>query len=173
MESPDAAGNCARAQQFERFVVPELAVLLHVARTMTAQEHDAEDLVQDTLLRAYRAIDRFDGAHPRAWLFTIMRNANANRHRRRRPALLEDPAATEDIACTPSDEVDLDPGGPGLGPAQPAPHRGERAVNLVSHLGISETLGRRNQCGADHRRGVHSASEGHVREQYLGLFAST
>ncbi|MGH8995446.1 MAG: sigma-70 family RNA polymerase sigma factor, partial [Acidimicrobiales bacterium] len=44
-----------------------------------------------TLLCAYRGIERFDGAHPRAWLFTIMRNTEAKRHRRRRPQLLRDP----------------------------------------------------------------------------------
>ena len=52
---------------------------------------DAEDLVQNTLVRAYRAIDRFDGAHPRAWLMTILRNISANDHRGRRPELLDDP----------------------------------------------------------------------------------
>jgi len=87
-----------RQAAFERHVVPELTVLLHVARTMTVREHDAEDLVQDTLLRAYNAIDRFDGSHPRAWLFTIMRNAQVNRTRRRRPELLDDPNGTDDIA---------------------------------------------------------------------------
>jgi RNA polymerase sigma-70 factor (ECF subfamily) len=47
--------------------------------------------VQDTLIRAYRGIDRFDGQHPRAWLLTILRNTNINRNRRRRPELLRDP----------------------------------------------------------------------------------
>lgn len=46
--------------------------------------------MQETVLRAYRALHRFDGRHPRAWLLTIMRNANINRARKRRPALLYD-----------------------------------------------------------------------------------
>jgi RNA polymerase sigma-70 factor (ECF subfamily) len=46
--------------------------------------------VQETLLRAYRAIDGFDGRHPRAWLLTILRNTHINRNRRRRPELLSD-----------------------------------------------------------------------------------
>lgn len=102
MGPSQASGDPERDQAFERVVVPELGVLLHVARTMTAQEHDAEDLVQDTLLRAYRAIDHFDGAFPRAWLFTIMRNAHANGHRRQRPDLLDDPATSEEMADTGS-----------------------------------------------------------------------
>ncbi|NUR05209.1 MAG: sigma-70 family RNA polymerase sigma factor [Streptomyces sp.] len=87
MADPDAR----RRQAFAEHVLPEVEVLLRVAMTLTAQPADAEDLVQDTLLRAYRSVDRFDGRHPRAWLLTIMRNAEVNRHRRRRPHLLDDP----------------------------------------------------------------------------------
>ena len=75
---------------FETHVLPEIEVLLRVARSLTRNDADAEDLVQDTLLRAYRAIDRFDGRHPRAWLLTILRNTHINRNRRRRPELLRD-----------------------------------------------------------------------------------
>ena len=80
----------ARNLAFRRHVVPELDVLLRVARRLTRDVQEAEDLVQDTLRRAYRAVDRFDGAHPRAWLLTIMRNANRNRARKRRPELFVD-----------------------------------------------------------------------------------
>jgi RNA polymerase sigma-70 factor, ECF subfamily len=90
-------------ERFARWVVPEIEVLLRVARTLT-RPADAEDLVQDTLLRAYKAIDRFDGRHPRAWLLTIMRNAQLNRTRRRRPELLDDPDRTlAEVAGTGSD----------------------------------------------------------------------
>ena len=78
------------AVRFDAVVLPELEVLLRVARSITGNTDDAEDLVQETLLRAYRGVATFDGQHPRAWLLTIMRNANINGHRRRRPALLRD-----------------------------------------------------------------------------------
>lgn len=77
----------------DRYVTPELPVLYRVALSLTRNHADAEDLVQDTLLRAYRSIDRFNGEYPRAWLLTIMRNANVNRNRRRRPSLMTDPDA--------------------------------------------------------------------------------
>ena len=80
--------------RFATYVLPEIEVLLRVARTMTPDLADAEDLVQDTLVRAYRGIERFDGAHPRAWLLTILRNTQINRSRRRRPELLKDPDRT-------------------------------------------------------------------------------
>jgi RNA polymerase sigma-70 factor, ECF subfamily len=82
-------------EAFARYVLPEVEVLLRVALSRTRNAADAEDLVQDTLLRAYRAIGRFDGAHPRAWLLTILRNAQHNRVRRRRPSLLRNPDAGE------------------------------------------------------------------------------
>lgn len=79
---------------FQTYIVPELDVLYRTARSLTRNNADAEDLVQDTLLRAYRAIDRFDGRYPKAWLLTIMRNANINRARKKKPDLLDDPDAT-------------------------------------------------------------------------------
>lgn len=90
---------------FERFVVPEIEVLLRVAHSLTRNHAEAEDLVQDTLLRAYRGIATFDGQHPRAWLLTILRNTNINRNRRRRPELLRDPdTASGRLVATASDE---------------------------------------------------------------------
>ena len=100
---------------FEQYVLPEVEVMLRVARAITRNTHDAEDIVQETLLRAYRAIDRFDGRHPRAGLLTILRNTHINRNRRRRPELLRDPdtqlerlaqSPTEDDAARPDRFVD-------------------------------------------------------------------
>ena len=80
--------------RFNEYVVPELDVLYRVAFSITRNNPDAQDLVQDTLLRAYRAVERFDGRYPRAWLLTIMRNAQVNRVRRKRPELMRDPDET-------------------------------------------------------------------------------
>lgn len=85
-----------RQEMFARYVLPHTEVLYRVARTLTGQPADAEDLVQDTLLRAFNALDTFDGRYPRAWLLTILCNTEHNRHRRRRPQLLDDPVRTFD-----------------------------------------------------------------------------
>ena len=82
----------------DAFVGPHLPVLLRVAGSLCRNTHDAEDLVQDTLIRAFKALDGFDGAYPRAWLLTIMRNANINRNRRQRPGLLHDATDLEGVA---------------------------------------------------------------------------
>lgn len=94
VQSPLDAGSAATDDRFARYVVPEIEVLLRVANTLTRNHAEAEDLVQDTLLRAFRAIDSFDGRHPRAWLLTILRNTHINRNRRQRPELLDDPERT-------------------------------------------------------------------------------
>jgi len=83
------AADAARKSAFAEHVEPEIDVLLRAARTLTGSWVDAEDLVQDTLIRAYRGLGSFDGAHPRAWLLTILRNTNINSHRRQRPDLLD------------------------------------------------------------------------------------
>jgi RNA polymerase sigma-70 factor (ECF subfamily) len=81
---------------FNRLVLPEVDVMWRVAMSLTRNRADAEDLVQESLLRAYKAIDGFDGRYPRAWLLTILRNTERNRHRRRRPELLSDPNMAEE-----------------------------------------------------------------------------
>lgn len=95
---------------FERYVLPELDVLFRVAMSITRNGSDAEDLVQDTLLRAFRSIERFDGRYPRAWLLTILRNAQVNRVRRRRPELLRDPETGDRLLeqQTPHDSAEHD-----------------------------------------------------------------
>jgi RNA polymerase sigma-70 factor (ECF subfamily) len=69
---------------FEREVMPHLQALYSVALRMTKSEGDAEDLVQDAILRAYRFWDGFEaGSNCRAWLMRILTNVFRNRYRER------------------------------------------------------------------------------------------
>ncbi len=86
----DASPSPVRAQAFKTYVEPEIEVLLRVGLALTGSAAEAEDLVQDTLVRAWGAVERFDGAYPRAWLLTILRNTHRNRARRRRPDLVHE-----------------------------------------------------------------------------------
>ncbi|MGA2511862.1 MAG: sigma-70 family RNA polymerase sigma factor [Candidatus Acidiferrales bacterium] len=66
----------ARQDEFERVAMPHTQGLLRVARRITPDRAAAEDLVQETLLRAWRSFDRFQsGTNARAWLFRILFNA--------------------------------------------------------------------------------------------------
>ncbi|HEX2573894.1 MAG TPA: sigma-70 family RNA polymerase sigma factor [Polyangia bacterium] len=69
---------------FEREMMPHLGSLYAVALRLTRNERDAEDLVQDTALRAYRFFHRYEaGSNSRAWLFKILHNTFLTRYRRR------------------------------------------------------------------------------------------
>jgi RNA polymerase sigma-70 factor (ECF subfamily) len=78
---------------FTESVRPEIPILLHVARSYSSA--DAEDLVQETLTKAFRAWDKFDGRYLRAWLLTILRNTAINAGRKKRPTLSGDSETLE------------------------------------------------------------------------------
>lgn len=80
----------SRPEAFRLFVEPEIPVLLRVARSLTGNSGDAEDLVQETLIKAFGALDNFDGANPRAWLLTILRNTAHNVWRKKKPDYVDD-----------------------------------------------------------------------------------
>ena len=71
-------------QRFRDEAIPLLDSLYSAALRMTRNPADAEDLIQETMLRAYRAFERFEpGTNIRAWLFRIMTNAYINTYRKR------------------------------------------------------------------------------------------
>ncbi len=90
MSDATTSADAARRRAFGEVIEPEIEVMLRVARSIAGSTADAEDLVQESLIRAFRALDRFDGRHPRAWLLTIMRNTHLNMQRRRRPITIDD-----------------------------------------------------------------------------------
>jgi RNA polymerase sigma-70 factor (ECF subfamily) len=76
--------------RFERDAVPLLDVLYGAARRLTRSRTDAEDLVQDTMLRAYSQFRLFrEGTHLKAWLMRIMHNTWINNHRKTRSRPIE------------------------------------------------------------------------------------
>lgn len=69
-------------KEFEQLTMPHADALLRTAARMTRNPADAEDLVQETYLKAYRFFDRFErGTNIRAWLFKIMTNLFINSYR--------------------------------------------------------------------------------------------
>lgn len=59
---------------FEQSVLPHLNAAYNLARWLTRGQAEAEDLVQDAYLRAYRSFESFQGKDGRAWLLAIVRN---------------------------------------------------------------------------------------------------
>ena len=71
------------AMSFEILLEAQISRLRRYARALTRDQHRADDLVQDTLLRALTKQDRWEpGTNLRAWLFTLMHNQHVNDVRR-------------------------------------------------------------------------------------------
>ena len=87
----------AQVELFERLVMPHLNDAYTLARYLLHDEHDAQDVVQDAVLRALRHIDGFRHGDARAWLLTIVRNCCYTWHKQhkrdRENAPLSDVAA--------------------------------------------------------------------------------
>lgn len=83
MEKPEQPPG--RNERFEREVVPFLGQLYPAALRMTRNPADAEDLVQETSVKAYAAFHQFrSGTNIKAWLFRILANTFINGYRKRR-----------------------------------------------------------------------------------------
>ena len=71
-------------RDFESLALGHINPLYSAALRLTKNDRDAEDLVQDTFLRAFRFFDKFErGTNMKAWLFKILTNTFINRYRRR------------------------------------------------------------------------------------------
>ncbi len=78
-------GKKALKVDFERVAIPHFPHIYTAAFYLTQNEHEAEDLVQETYLRAYRFFDKFDpGTNCRAWLLSIQRHLFINHYRQRK-----------------------------------------------------------------------------------------
>ncbi len=72
-----------KQRAFEREALPHTDLLYNFALRMTNNAADADDLVQETYLKAYRFWDKYEqGTNIRAWLFRIMKNSYINRYRK-------------------------------------------------------------------------------------------
>lgn len=98
-----AGGGSARDPAFEAEALASLDSLYRTALRLTRVPADAEDLVQDTYLKAFRAADSFEpGTNLRAWLFTILHNSARNRARdRARERVIVDSDTVERTADAP------------------------------------------------------------------------
>ena len=63
-----------KTRRFEALVLPHLDVAYNLARWLTRSDQDADDVVQEAFLRAFRFLDSLQGDSGRAWLLAIVRN---------------------------------------------------------------------------------------------------
>jgi RNA polymerase sigma-70 factor, ECF subfamily len=84
-----------RESRFQQQVMPHLDAAYNLARWLTRNDHDAEDVVQDAFLRAYRFLDGLREADARPWLLAIVRNTAYSWLRKNRPG---DVVALDDVS---------------------------------------------------------------------------
>ncbi len=97
----------SKAARFERSILPHLDAAYNLARWLTRNQHDAEDMVQEAYLRAFKFFDGFHGTDARAWLLTIVRNTcytwlQQNRGRETTVSFDEEIHATESELSNPA-----------------------------------------------------------------------
>jgi RNA polymerase sigma-70 factor (ECF subfamily) len=91
-------------------VLPHLDAAYRFARWLCSSPSDADDIVQEAFLRAFRAFDSLRGGDVKAWLFTIVRNCHATaRQQEQRRATLPLPEDHEAQPRSPSDDASPDP----------------------------------------------------------------
>ncbi len=91
--------------RFEQVVLPHMDAAYNLARWFTRNDHDAEDLVQESYLRAFKFFGSFQGANARGWLLTIVRNTCYTWFRENRPQELTT-SFDENIHNTEADPFD-------------------------------------------------------------------
>lgn len=82
----DETRSSGGAGSFEQVVLPHLDAAYNLARWLVRNGHDAEDVVQEAYLRAFRFFGGFQGGNARAWLLKIVRNTSYSFLEMNRPA---------------------------------------------------------------------------------------
>ncbi|MDX1590804.1 MAG: sigma-70 family RNA polymerase sigma factor [Balneolaceae bacterium] len=73
-----------KQQDFNEEIIPHLDALYNFGLRLTSDPNDAEDLVQDTIVKAYRFFSSYEkGTNAKAWLFRILKNSYINNYRKK------------------------------------------------------------------------------------------
>jgi RNA polymerase sigma factor (sigma-70 family) len=73
-EDSNSLSDQSKVVRFEAIALPHLAAAYNLARWLLHSENDAEDVVQEALLRAFKSFSGYYGGNSRSWLLTIVRN---------------------------------------------------------------------------------------------------
>ncbi|MFB3108250.1 MAG: sigma-70 family RNA polymerase sigma factor [Candidatus Binatia bacterium] len=130
--------------EFERVALPQRSYLYKVASYLTKKRARAEDLVQETYLRAFRFFDKFEpGTNCKAWLLSILRHlfVNRYRHRKNQPKMVDCECLDELFESTVEQEEMME--------------RGDPENLLLRNLMHEEVEDALNELPADYRRAVN------------------
>jgi RNA polymerase sigma factor (sigma-70 family) len=85
---PENTPGVGSAERFEQIVMPHLDAAYNLARWLVRNPQDAEDVVQESYLRAFKFFSGYHGGDVRAWLLKIVRNTSYSFYNKNRPAKL-------------------------------------------------------------------------------------
>jgi len=142
--SHSAERKRALKAEFERVALPQRSYLYKVASYLTKKRARAEDLVQETYLRAFRFFDKFEpGTNCKAWLLSILRHlfVNRYRHRKNQPKMVDCECLDELSESTVEQEEMME--------------RGDPENLLLWNLMHEEVEDALNELPADYRRAVN------------------
>lgn len=81
---PLSPEDLKKQQEFQEEIIPHLELLYNYALRLTTDPVDAEDLVQDTVVKAFRFFSSYEkGTNAKAWLYRILKNSYINNYRRK------------------------------------------------------------------------------------------
>jgi RNA polymerase sigma-70 factor (ECF subfamily) len=87
---PDVMQGVGNSGRFEQLVLPHLDAAYNLARWLVRNPQDAQDIVQESYLRAFKFFSGFQGGDSRAWLLKIVRNTSYTFLEKNKPASLAD-----------------------------------------------------------------------------------
>ena len=119
--APDRMGGLDDNARFANVVMPHIDDAYRLAHWLTGNRTDAEDVVQDASLRAFRAIRGYAGGSARAWLLSIVRNTAYSWLRKNRPTAV---VTVDDLEAVELTQANPSP--PGCGDARDNPPRPDR-----------------------------------------------
>src|ERR1700731_5213051 len=85
---PDVTQGVGNSGRFEQLVLPHLDAAYNLARCLVLNPQDAQDIVQESYLRAFKFFSGFQGGDSRAWLLKIVRNTSYTFLEKNKPASL-------------------------------------------------------------------------------------
>jgi RNA polymerase sigma factor (sigma-70 family) len=142
--APDRMGGLDDNARFANVVMPHIDDAYRLAHWLTGNRTDAEDVVQDASLRAFRAIRGYAGGSARAWLLSIVRNTAYSWLRKNRPTAVVTVDDLEAIAgqSSPSGSGDARDNAPCPGRRRSAPRRNCGAAGTVpGNAGVARHRG--------------------------------
>jgi RNA polymerase sigma factor (sigma-70 family) len=150
-DAPDSLSGLDDNARFRSVVMPHIDEAYRLAHWLTGNRTDAEDVVQDASMRAFRAIRNYAGGSARSWVLSIVRNTAYSWLRKNRPAAVvtvEDLEAVELEQANPGDRDDDNPEAALIAKAD-ADHL--RAAIAALPTAFRETLVLRDIEGLDYR----------------------